>query len=81
MQNNERITKEKRFVQVVPSRCWWGLVEVKRVEFKGDKVKGSEVAFLDGVGEKHEGRTHYQEAQIHSLWISLCPRPLNVSEA
>lgn len=34
-----RIAKEMRFVDVALSRCWWGLVEVKRKEFKGDKVR------------------------------------------
>lgn len=46
------IIKEMRLVEV-PSRCWWGLEEVKRgEEFKCDKIKGRELTFFNRVGEK-----------------------------
>lgn len=73
------ILKEMRLVEV-PSRCRWGLEEVKRgEELKWDKVKGSEFTFFNRVGEKRD------RAQVHSLWTSASFRPFpglaNILEA
>lgn len=47
-----RTAKETRFVEVVTSRSWRGLADVKRGEFKGYKIKGSEFAFFSRDGRK-----------------------------
>lgn len=65
-----RKAEEKRFVEGVPSRCWWGFIQVNRGHLKVTEEKGRVSAFFHEVGEKREQRTDCLEAEIWSPWIS-----------